>query len=77
MTEDLTFALTRGQHEEPFALLGPHVVTAERGPTVVVRAFLLTAESVTLQPPTTQVLPQQNHGVWELFLPGVTVGGVL
>jgi hypothetical protein len=60
MPEDLTFALTRGQQEEPFALLGPHVVTTERGLTAVVRAFLPTAESVTLQPTTNQVPPQRQ-----------------
>jgi 1,4-alpha-glucan branching enzyme len=77
MTKDSTIALTRGYQSDPFAILGPHVVTNEHGPTVVVRAFLPMAETVTLQPTATQVLPQQMtrlhpDGVFEVLFPGQT-----
>jgi hypothetical protein len=35
MREDFTNVLTRGQHDDPFAVLGPHCVTNESGPTVI------------------------------------------
>jgi 1,4-alpha-glucan branching enzyme len=78
MREDPIFALIHGQQHDPFATLGPHISTTESETVVVVRAFLPMAESVTLQPTTTEVLPRQMtrlhpDGVFEALFPGQTV----
>jgi 1,4-alpha-glucan branching enzyme len=75
MREDFINVLTRGQHDDPFAVLGPHCVTNESGPIVSVRAFLPMAVAVTLRPTTDQVLPQEMQrlhpeGVFETLFPG-------
>jgi 1,4-alpha-glucan branching enzyme len=77
MTEDFISVLTRGQHDDPFAVLGPHCVTHESGPTVAVRAFLPMAETITLRPTTDQVLPEEMQrlhpdGVFEALFCGQT-----
>ncbi len=78
MIEDFTFALIHGQQSDPFAILGPHIITTTSEMVVVVRAFLPMAESVTLQPTTTEVLSRQMTrlhpgGVFEVLFPGQTV----
>ena len=77
MIEDFTRVLTRGQHDDPFAVLGSHCVTNESGPTVAVRAFLPMAATITLRPTTDQVLPQEMQrlhpdGVFEALCCGQT-----
>lgn len=78
MIADFTFALIHGQQPDPFAILGPHIITTTSETVAVVRAFLPMAESVTLQPTTTEVLPRQmtrlhSDGVFEVLFPGQTV----
>lgn len=52
MAEDLISVLTCGHQDDPFAVRGPHCVTHESGPTIVVRAFLSMAMTVTLHSDT-------------------------
>ena len=42
--------IVRGEHGDPFALLGPHTLTHDGGRAVVIRAFLPTASEVWVAP---------------------------
>ena len=43
-------ALVAGEHSDPFAVLGPHLVSVESAPAVAIRAFLPRVRQVTVVP---------------------------
>ena len=70
-TADLA-ALVRGQHADPFAVLGPH----ERGDDLVVRAFWPGAAAIDLVTPSGELRAPMNRvheaGLFEVTLPKST-----
>jgi 1,4-alpha-glucan branching enzyme len=77
MIDDVIAALSRGEHDDPFALLGPHVRKKARSRAVVIRAFLPKATQVTVVPLTKKKKPRvmtriHPEGVFEVVFPGQT-----
>lgn len=75
LDEQHIITLSRGEHGDPFAVLGPHVVKNGRRTMVVVRAVLPTARRVTVVPLDGQLQPQameriHPEGVFEAVFPG-------
>jgi 1,4-alpha-glucan branching enzyme len=72
-------ALVTGEHGDPFAALGPHVVPTPEGAALVVRALILGAESVTVKPvggaPAPRVMERLHpDGLFEAVFPGQREG---
>ncbi len=68
-------ALVRGEHGDPFAILGPHVVSRGTEPALVIRAFLPRAEKVVVVPLAGGLSAQSMHpihpdGLFEVAFPG-------
>jgi 1,4-alpha-glucan branching enzyme len=67
--------LVRGEHDDPFAVLGPHVVPADRGAGIAVRALCPDAETVLVRPlaphPEPRVMDRLHpDGLFEAVFPG-------
>jgi 1,4-alpha-glucan branching enzyme len=68
-------ALVRGEHGDPFAVLGPHVLSGAGGNNVVIRAFRPGAAAMTVMPvglglrdqPMARIHPD---GLFEVVIPG-------
>jgi 1,4-alpha-glucan branching enzyme len=58
LTNDAIDAIIRGEQQDPFAVLGAHVVPNGRKDTVAVRAFFPQAEQVMVLPSSAGVKPQ-------------------
>jgi 1,4-alpha-glucan branching enzyme len=75
LDEQTILALSRGEHGDPFAVLGPHVVRRGRQTTVTVRAVLPRMAQVTLLPSNGTRTPPQvmdrihPEGVFEAVFP--------
>ncbi|HSD52166.1 MAG TPA: 1,4-alpha-glucan branching enzyme, partial [Candidatus Methylomirabilis sp.] len=68
-------ALVRGEHADPFAILGPHVASQGSERAVLIRAFLPRAEKVTVLPGDGTLSPtpmRRVHpdGFFEAVFPG-------
>ncbi len=68
-------AIVRGDHSDPFAVLGPHLVSGERGRAVAVRAFLPGAETARVIPLDPAPRPRKMErihpdGFFEALFPG-------
>jgi 1,4-alpha-glucan branching enzyme len=63
LTNDVIDAIIRGEQDDPFAVLGSHVVQNGRKGTVTMRAFLPGAAQVTVIPATTRVKPQRMEQI--------------
>ncbi len=68
-------SLVRGEHADPFALLGPHVVSQGSEQAVLIRAFAPRAEKVTVFPEDADLPPQPMRrlhpdGFFEAVFPG-------
>jgi hypothetical protein len=68
-------ALIRGEHDDPFAILGPHLVSQGPEPAVAIRAFLPRAEKLTVvprggEPPLTPMRRLHPDGFFEAVFPG-------
>jgi 1,4-alpha-glucan branching enzyme len=50
LSEDAIEAIVRGQHQDPFAVLGPHAIRMGTRNAVAIRVFLPRAERVTVVP---------------------------
>jgi len=57
-------AIVRGEHGDPFAVLGPHAVGSARRTAIAVRAFLPGAITVTVKPLTPTPRPRSSPGCW-------------
>jgi 1,4-alpha-glucan branching enzyme len=69
-------AVVRGEHGDPFAVLGPHPVDTGDWPAVAVRAFLPGAEAVRVVPTTAGATARpmarlHSEGFFEALFPGV------
>jgi len=68
-------AIVHGRHEDPFAILGPHLIRKEQDASLVIRAFLPDVEGVTIVPRSGD-LPAQSmtrihaDGLFEAVFPG-------
>ncbi|MFQ5830173.1 MAG: 1,4-alpha-glucan branching protein GlgB [Candidatus Methylomirabilia bacterium] len=67
-------AIASGEHGDPFAILGPHLVGTDKGTQLAVRAFLPGAEKVRVIPLGSRARPQemaQVHpdGLFEALFP--------
>jgi 1,4-alpha-glucan branching enzyme len=74
LSADTMSALSRGEHGDPFAVLGPHVVQRRRASAVVVRVFLPQARKITILPTLREERPhrmKQIHpdGLFEAVFP--------
>ena len=70
-------AVARGTGDEPFALLGPHRVTVDGGPGLIVRTIQPGASEVHLVTPG-RIFPMQRvrpEGLFEVTMPGVGADG--
>src|ERR671931_1709445 len=71
-------AVVRGEHGDPFAVLGPHPVTGDTGPALAVRAFLPGARAVRVLPTAAAGAPQPMRRLHpEGFFEGVVPGAGL
>ena len=68
-------AIVHGRHEDPFAILGPHLIRKRQDASLVIRAFLPDVEGVTIVPRSGD-LPAQSmtrihaDGLFEAVFPG-------
>lgn len=58
LTNDAIDAIIRGEQNDPFAVLGAHILPNGRTGTVAVRAFFPQAEQLTVLPSSARVKPQ-------------------
>ncbi|MGE0822126.1 MAG: hypothetical protein AB7G75_08075 [Candidatus Binatia bacterium] len=75
LSDETIAAISRGEHSDPFAVLGPHVVWHSRQSTVAVRSFLPHAVQVTVIPTDGRAQPQvmdliHPEGIFETLFPG-------
>jgi 1,4-alpha-glucan branching enzyme len=74
LTKEVVRAIVRGEHGDPFAVLGPHVITQKGRGVVTIRAFLPGAEKVTVLPTDSDRLPRpmvriHAEGLFEVVFP--------
>ncbi len=67
--------IIRGEHGDPFAILGPHAIPREKGEAIAIRAFLPWAQSMVVVPvgvdrPVTPMRRLQREGFFEAVVPG-------
>ena len=75
LSDEAMAAISRGEHGDPFAVLGPHVVRRSRQSAVAVRTFLPRAVRVTVIPTDVRGKPQvmdriHPEGIFEVLFPG-------
>ena len=74
LTKDIIRAIVRGEHGDPFAVLGPHVITQRGQGAVAIRAFFPGAEKVTVLPTESDRPPRpmvriHADGLFEVVFP--------
>lgn len=74
VTKEVIRAIVRGEHGDPFAVLGPHAIKRRGKNVVVIRAFLPGVEKVTVLPLGEDRPPQpmdriHAEGLFEVVLP--------
>ncbi len=70
-------AVVRGEHADPFGVLGPHLVHPDRGPAVAIRAFLPHVRSARVIPANAAAAPRpmervHPEGFFEAMFPDVS-----
>jgi 1,4-alpha-glucan branching enzyme len=71
-------AVVRGEHGDPFAVLGPHPVSGDTGPALAVRVFVPGARAVRVVPTASAGAPQAMRRLHpEGFFEGVVAGAAL
>ena len=73
LTPALIQALVAGRHDDPFAVLGPHIIATEGGPALAVRAFLPGATRLRVVYPAEalyEAWPVHPDGLFEAIIPG-------
>ncbi|MBI2201801.1 MAG: 1,4-alpha-glucan branching enzyme, partial [Armatimonadetes bacterium] len=75
LPRDIIESLTRGDHRDPFSVLGPHAVRDADRPALAIRVFRPDAQEIRVIPQVADLPPQDARrihpaGFFEAILPG-------